>query len=217
MDTEKRIRQAAIRVVLEYGFDKTTMEDIAREAGVARSTIYTKWKTKEELFTAVLKREALKFADEWYRLVEADPLGGTFTGIYRNSLLAIRDNPFMKALYTQNRRLLGSFITQDQFTQLMNERTVWTATLFQMMQAEGLIRTDIDPTTAAHMAVTFRQGMLINDLSSDGESPAQYEQVIDLFTVMFREYMEAGSPPEAQPKGKQMLKAYVEKFKELYQ
>lgn len=211
MNTETRIQQASIRLLLAYGYDKTSMEDIANEAGVARSTIYTKWKSKEDLFSALLWQEALSFAREWYRLVEADPKGGSFSGIYKNSLLAIRHNPFIQALYTQNRRILGSFISYDQFSRLMNDRLVWTTTLFEMMQAEGLIRADVDAKTAAQMAVAFRQGLLLEDLEPPGSG---YEDVIDLFTAMFRDYLELENPGE---KGKEMLKAYVEKLQEQYE
>lgn len=216
MKTETRIQQATIRLVLEYGYDKTTMEDIAREAGVARSTVYTKWKTREDLFAAVLKEEAVKFAQDWYRLVEADPQGGTFAGIYRNSLLALNSNPFVRALYAQNRRVLGSFVTYEQLVQLMNDRLVWTTKLFEMMQAGGMIRDGVDARTVAQMAVAFRQGLLNTDFSAAGEQAPGYEEVIDLFTAMLRSYIEvdpAGGNPAA---GKQMLKDFVEKLVNQY-
>jgi AcrR family transcriptional regulator len=54
---EKEILDAAGRVFAEYGYRKTTIGDIVREAGVARATVYKYFGTKEEIFTAVLKRE----------------------------------------------------------------------------------------------------------------------------------------------------------------
>ena len=99
-----------IRVVLRQGYDKTTMQDIATEAGVARSTLYTKWQTREVLFTDILWRETLAYLDAWYDMVEHDPDGGSLPGIYRNALRAVRKNPLILALYTQNRFVLGSFV-----------------------------------------------------------------------------------------------------------
>ena len=212
MKTVARIRQATIQLVMEYGYDKTTMEDIAREAGVARSTIYTKWKTKEDLFACLLKEEAIRFAKEWYRLVEDDPEGGTFIGIYKNSLLAIQNNPFVKALFTQNRRLLGSFTSQDQLAALMADRLAWTTTLFKMMQAEGMIREDVDAHTAAYLAVVFRKGLLITDFDMKNEQAVSYEEVIDLFTAMFRAFIEESDVSQDPKDGKQMLRVYVEKL-----
>ena len=216
MKTNLRIQQACIRLVIEYGYDKTTMEDIAREAGVARSTIYTKWKTKEDLFAALLREESIKFASDWLRLVEADPDGGSFSGIYKNSLLAIRSNPFMQALYTQNRRVLGSFVTHEQLSQLLNERVIWTTILFEMMQSQGLLRAEIDAKTAASMVVAFRQGLLVANIDVTDKQAPGYEEVIELFTAMFRDFMETESVDQAHAVGKQILRAYIEKFLEQY-
>ena len=41
-----------------YGFRKTTIGDIVREAGVARATVYKYFETKEDVFDGVLRREA---------------------------------------------------------------------------------------------------------------------------------------------------------------
>jgi AcrR family transcriptional regulator len=40
-----------------FGFKKTTMEDIARQIGKSKSALYYYYKTKEEIFEAVILRE----------------------------------------------------------------------------------------------------------------------------------------------------------------
>jgi AcrR family transcriptional regulator len=47
------ILQAAERVFQKWGLNKTTMEDIAREAEKGKSTLYYYYKSKEEIFDAV--------------------------------------------------------------------------------------------------------------------------------------------------------------------
>jgi len=44
----QRILDAAATLLLRWGFQKTTIDDIARLAGVAKGTIYLHWKTREE-------------------------------------------------------------------------------------------------------------------------------------------------------------------------
>jgi AcrR family transcriptional regulator len=48
------ILQAAERVFQRWGINKTTMEDIASEAGKGKSTLYYYYKSKEEIFDAVV-------------------------------------------------------------------------------------------------------------------------------------------------------------------
>jgi AcrR family transcriptional regulator len=58
---------AAIRVFGEYGFERATMERIAREADVAKGTIYLYYKSKQAMYDAAL-RSGLAALDERTRL-----------------------------------------------------------------------------------------------------------------------------------------------------
>jgi len=51
------ILQAAVRVFQKWGLNKTTMEDIASEAGKGKSTLYYYYKSKDEIFDAVVIAE----------------------------------------------------------------------------------------------------------------------------------------------------------------
>ena len=54
-----RILDAASSLILRWGYNKTTIDDVARQAGVAKGTIYLHWNTREELFAALIHRERL--------------------------------------------------------------------------------------------------------------------------------------------------------------
>ncbi len=54
----EQILDGASRAFAGYGFRKTTIGDIVREAGVARATVYKYFETKEDVFDGVLRREA---------------------------------------------------------------------------------------------------------------------------------------------------------------
>ena len=47
----------AQKLFQQYGLQKTTMEDIARAMGKGKSTLYYYYKSKEEIFDAVLRTE----------------------------------------------------------------------------------------------------------------------------------------------------------------
>lgn len=50
---KRAVLQAALRLFLEQGFGATSMDTIAREAGVSKATLYAHVKSKEELFAAI--------------------------------------------------------------------------------------------------------------------------------------------------------------------
>lgn len=53
-ERESQILASAARLFSERRFDEVLMDDIAREAGVAKGTLYTYFKEKEELYFAVV-------------------------------------------------------------------------------------------------------------------------------------------------------------------
>ena len=53
----KQILGGARRVFIDMGFDAASMNDITREAGVSKGTIYVYFANKEELFEAIVEEE----------------------------------------------------------------------------------------------------------------------------------------------------------------
>jgi AcrR family transcriptional regulator len=62
-DAKLRICSAALACLKRLGFEKTTMSDIAKEAGIARPTLYKHFKSKDEVFFAAIDNEAFAFAE----------------------------------------------------------------------------------------------------------------------------------------------------------
>jgi AcrR family transcriptional regulator len=55
-DTAEKILVAAIRRFSNFGYRRTSINDVAAEAGLARATVYLYWRRKQDLFVAGLKR-----------------------------------------------------------------------------------------------------------------------------------------------------------------
>jgi AcrR family transcriptional regulator len=53
----EQIIEGAKRVFMSVGFDAASMNDITREAGVSKGTIYVYFENKEDLFAALIGRE----------------------------------------------------------------------------------------------------------------------------------------------------------------
>jgi AcrR family transcriptional regulator len=68
--TAQRVLEAAARQLELFGIQRTTMEDVARRAGVSRVTIYRHFATKDVLVEAVVLQEVRSFLDELRAFVE---------------------------------------------------------------------------------------------------------------------------------------------------
>ena len=69
---KEQIKQAARQLFFQFGFSKTSMEDIARESNLAKPTLYYYYANKEALFDEIVIEEARLFIAGIQRQVPAD-------------------------------------------------------------------------------------------------------------------------------------------------
>lgn len=66
----RQIIDGARRVFIDMGFDAASMNDITREAGVSKGTIYVYFSNKEELFEALIEEERHTIFANLYEALE---------------------------------------------------------------------------------------------------------------------------------------------------
>lgn len=94
-----RILQAAIRAYGRYGYEKTTVEDIARRAGVGKATIYYHFNGKDHIFEAAVKQEIEAFFAELQQAV--DDAGNTearFRVLLKTALAQLKRRRYLARL-----------------------------------------------------------------------------------------------------------------------
>ncbi len=183
-ERQQQILNAAAAVIIRLGYDKTTMNDIADEAGVSRGTVYLYFKGKEELFEALLYREYMQYAQTWLEHIEADPRGGTLGGYYRALFHAVNSRPLIAAMMRRDRRVIGNYLRKrdNLFAQMYSG--VNTLGFFQALQAAGAIRQDIDAAVILHIVEMLSYGQLtIGDFKPADQFPA-YDAVMETLADM---------------------------------
>lgn len=71
------IEQAARKVFLSRGFQAATIQEIAEQAGIAKGTVYLYYKSKDDLYTALLL-PSLEFLNEKFNALLAEVEGEKF-------------------------------------------------------------------------------------------------------------------------------------------
>jgi len=140
----ERILDAAASLILRWGYNKTTLDDIARQARVARGTIYLHWKTREELLMALISRERLKVGEEIRQRMESDPASKTLRGLLKISMLAVMKNPLMRAVLSRNTEMLGKLANQEFAQSSFTESIAAYKQFLEMLRAQGAVGTDLD-------------------------------------------------------------------------
>jgi AcrR family transcriptional regulator len=171
----QRVLDAAGRLIERYGFDKTTMEEIAREAGVSKGALYLEWASKDELLDALLAHEMKRLLRNFLERTERDPEGGRIANQYKHALLALQGNPLMCALYTRDSRVLGDFVRRQDVGRYTS-RLMFGQQAVEQMQSAGLLRADIRPQVLAYVFTIIALGfMSIGSLIPARDAPPPEE------------------------------------------
>ena len=211
-ERENRILDAAATLFVHYGFDKSTVSDIAREAGVSKGAIYLHFESKDTLLEKLIIREMRVYGEKWLALIEADPMGGTIAGMYKNSLYALSDSAFMAAMFKQDGRILGNYLHKPgNFFQVFREnQTQSDRYIFvKLMQEAGAMRQDVDPNVIAHIMDMLAYGLI----GMEDIKPKEATPPLDLLIEGIANLMEqalappGGGDPEA---GKEIIRQLAE-------
>ncbi len=159
----ERILDAAAELMMHYGYDKTTVSDIAREAGVSKGAIYLHWSSKEELFEALYAHEGRLFTQDWVTAFEAQAGDWSFVKMFELMWQTMEQHPFMLALHTRDQRILGSLLQRN--PAFLQQKSTTNSGLFQQLQQVGAARDDIEPEVIAYVLNIMSYGILkINEI-----------------------------------------------------
>lgn len=137
--------RAAAAAFLRGGYDGTSMEDVADEAGVTRLIVYRIFATKAELYRAVLASVTDRLADEF-----AEPPGtGESSGVAAAVLRAARSAPDAFRLLWRHADHEPAFAAEAQA--FREVATTYATALIHTYVADPVIRRWAAPSLVAHL------------------------------------------------------------------
>lgn len=142
--TDDRIVAAAAELLLERGFDKTTVDEVATRAGVGKATVYRRWPSKDDLAVSAMERLFnAEFPEPDTGSIQTD-----LAASYR-ALLFFVHSPEGAAFL---RMSIAESVRDDRVAALYRESTlkrqlVHRAT-FERAIARGEVRSDVDLDSA---------------------------------------------------------------------
>ena len=153
-ETQSRIMNAAMQLIMEKGYTATTTKDIAKEAGVNECTIFRKFKGKREIVA-----EAMRLP-EWNPCLKESDF--TYTGEPVQDLCSFSEVYFRKVTPRMVRVSLGLRspelygITRDGIRQIPETYKRVLTAYFTRLQQQGKIRTeDAEGLAVAFLAMNF--------------------------------------------------------------
>lgn len=198
----------------KWGYRKTTLDDIAREAGVAKGTIYLYWPTRDKLFMAIIERAQFSLLAEVTRRMEEDPESMTLIGLVKHSIQVTLENPVTRALILRDTDFLGHLIINEMHTAAYQAQLAGYMALLQTLRDIGVVRGDIDPQEQAYAILTASWGpLLINTLLPD-ELRLSDELTISVVVTTLKRLLDPDIPPTEEQRlaGERIFRAYLEQL-----
>ena len=197
-DSRDEILKAAMQLFANHGFHETSMSEVAREARVSKALIFWHFKTKEELFVAVLNRLLepyfIDFAEEAAMMGERAQI----EKLVEFYLLFVRDNAssvrFFLAQMLHDQRLSEGL--NDQVLKLYSGYRAMLVELIGRAQQKGVCTLRPAPETAAAFLLSALNGLLIEYLFM-GANAVDPEGAV----AMVGEWLFGGSPRAPSAEG----------------
>ncbi|XNL82725.1 TetR/AcrR family transcriptional regulator [Actinomadura madurae] len=191
-EARSRVLDAAYDQFSRLGIQRSTMEDVARRAGVSRITVYRRFATKDALVEQVIRREFRRYFDRFLVEIEqAETAADRVVLGFVSSMRAIRRNPLIGGLMaTEPDTVLPTMINDEGRTLATVRRFV--AGQLRREQRAGTVPDDLDVDFVAEMMVRVSASFLaipseLVDLDDD-------EQVAEVARRFLVPMLEPGGP-----------------------
>lgn len=159
-ETRARILDAAYDQFCRMGIQRSTMEDVARRAGVSRITVYRRFATKDALVEHVVRREFRRYFDQFLVDIErAETAADRVVVGFVSSLRAIRRNPLIGGLLAVEPDLLMPSMISDGGRTLATVRQ-FVAGQLRREQRAGNVAASLDPELVAELMVRVSASFL---------------------------------------------------------
>lgn len=161
-DTQRRILDAAVECVRQWGIDKTSLNDIAKQARVTRPTVYRYFSSRNEVLTTAMLQSGVNLGRRMMAHIDSfeDP-ADRFIEALLFALAEFPKEPYLGIILQTD---LNSYVSQD----AMNNAQGWD--LSMMLTREILRDVDIPEADLEEITeVTIR--MILSLLLMKGPKP----------------------------------------------
>ena len=155
-----RVLDGAYHQFCRMGIRRSTMEDVARRAGVSRITVYRRFASKDVLVEHVVRREFRRYFDQFLiDIQEARTAADRVVLGFVSALRAIRHNPLIGGLMAVEPDVLVPAMVGDGRTLAAVQRFV--AGQLRREQQAGTVSTEVDVELVAELMARVCSSFLL--------------------------------------------------------
>jgi AcrR family transcriptional regulator len=177
------ILDAARRRFTRFGPKKTTMDEVAREAGCSRATLYTHFGSKEDLYASLLQSDWESFIAEVEQvLAGADDARRKIRRIVEITRDTYADNQVLRLAVARDDEMTLAPVAHS-FTRDQERRTVdLLRRVLEQGVKEGSLRR-LDPERVAYLMFHLGSALVVRETSGAGDYP--FDEIMAVMDDVF--------------------------------
>jgi AcrR family transcriptional regulator len=171
-DRRDRIIDAAVRCIVRSGFHGTTVQDVAREAGMSPGNLYRYFPSKDAIVAGLAERDRAMVAQEFADLAGSNDFMTTFAAMGRRHFVEeSRDRAVLcLAIWSEATRNPAVAAASGAFDE---EVLGQIRDMFARACAEGVLPAALDPEAAARIVCLLADGLYVRRSVAPNFDPAQ--------------------------------------------
>jgi AcrR family transcriptional regulator len=161
----ERVLDSAAELLVRWGYQRVTIEDVARHARIGKGTVYLHFRTKDALFLTVLLRTHHGVVSRMVSRIRADPAEAMPSRMLRSLFVELAEDPVVRPLYLGDTAILGRLAHEsaDTLGDLGRRREEVGRAWFERLRAAGLLRTDLDVSAQLYLLGAVTSGFYFVD------------------------------------------------------
>lgn len=178
----EQLIDATERSFERYGVNKTTMDDIGREAGVSRPTVYRYFKDRDALIAAVITRRARALFAEGRVFVAQFP---TFAEKFVEGLIFLiargSKDPLIRILVSPEHMQMAQPIVDSSGLAVGLTAEMWEPLVRQAID-DGELRADLDPAKVCEW-IALLEFILVGRIDVAGPDDEAHREMLCTFVL----------------------------------
>src|SRR5262245_14929475 len=181
-EARQQILGAAEQVILRYGVAKTTMDDIGKEAGVSRPTVYRYFGDRDALLSALIERRSRMLFERARAFIASHQ---TFAEQLVEGLIYLVDHgrrdPIVRILVSPEHMELATTLVGGSGLAAELTKEMWQPIL-QAAAERGEIRADLDIARVAEW-LALVEFILVGRLDFEKPDDPSHRQLLQTFVL----------------------------------
>lgn len=209
----ERVLDAASDLLVRWGYQRVTIDEIARHAGIGKGTVYLHFRTKDALFLATMLRAHRRIVGAMVERMAADPAAALPSRMIKAVYLDLVGDPVAHALYLGDAEVLGRLAHEAADT--MGELAARGARVqrrhIELLREASCLRTDLDVDAQVYVLRAIGAGFFFVD--AQPTEPAGPQARADLLAGAVADALEVTASPTGAIEG--AAPAVIEQYRSL--